>query len=280
MLGYQGRRGKGDNFMLNIISLGAGVQSSTMALMAACGEITPMPDCAIFADTGAEPAGVYKWLDWLETQLPFPVYRIMHKDGLRENIIQSIAGARFAGAPFFTESDGSTGGMLRRQCTREFKVEPIKQKVRQLLGLAKGERAGKEVLCLQWIGISTDEAQRMKPSQDVWLKNVWPLIDKDMSRTDCLDWMKSHGYPMPVKSACTFCPYHDDALWREMKNSDPVSFADAVEIDTMIRGGVRGTTQKLYLHRSLKPLADVDFRTAEDAGQSMFNNECEGMCGV
>ncbi len=267
--------------MMNIISLGAGVQSSTMALMAAHGEITPMPDCAIFADTGAEPEGVYKWLDWLETQLPFPVHRIMHKDGLRENIIQSIAGARFAGAPFFTESNGSTGGMLRRQCTREFKVEPIKQKVRQLLGLAKGERAGKEVLVLQWIGISTDEAQRMKPTQDVWIKNVWPLIDKDMSRTDCLDWMKAKNYPMPTKSACTFCPYHDDALWREMKNTDPVSFADAVEIDVMIRNGVRGTTQKLYLHRSLKPLSDVDFRTAEDAGQqSMFNNECEGMCGV
>ena len=41
--------------MKHIISLGAGVQSSTMALMAAHGEIGPMPDCAIFADTGAEP---------------------------------------------------------------------------------------------------------------------------------------------------------------------------------------------------------------------------------
>ena len=59
-----------------ILSLGAGVQSSTLALMAAHGEITPMPDCAIFADTMGEPAEVYKWLDWLEKQLPFPVYRV------------------------------------------------------------------------------------------------------------------------------------------------------------------------------------------------------------
>ena len=36
---------------LRVISLGAGVQSSVMALMAAKGEIGPMPDCAIFADT-------------------------------------------------------------------------------------------------------------------------------------------------------------------------------------------------------------------------------------
>lgn len=37
---------------LRALSLGAGVQSTTMALMAAHGEIGPMPDCAIFADTG------------------------------------------------------------------------------------------------------------------------------------------------------------------------------------------------------------------------------------
>ena len=75
--------------MLNIISLGAGVQSSTMALMAAHGEITPMPDCAIFADTGAEPRKVYEWLDWLEKKLPYPVYRVMHKTGLRTAVVMS-----------------------------------------------------------------------------------------------------------------------------------------------------------------------------------------------
>lgn len=53
----------------NFLSLGAGVQSSTMALMAAKGEITPMPDAAIFADTSAEPQAVYDWLDWLIKQL-------------------------------------------------------------------------------------------------------------------------------------------------------------------------------------------------------------------
>ena len=62
--------------MLTLLSLGAGVQSSTLALMAACGEISPMPDGAIFADTQSEPAAVYTYLDWLERQLPFPVYRV------------------------------------------------------------------------------------------------------------------------------------------------------------------------------------------------------------
>lgn len=48
--------------MLRVLSLGAGVQSTTLALMAAHGEIEP-PDCAIFADTQWEPAEVYAHLN-------------------------------------------------------------------------------------------------------------------------------------------------------------------------------------------------------------------------
>jgi hypothetical protein len=265
---------------LRILSLGAGVQSSTLALMIAHGEL-PMVDAAIFADTGAEPKGVYDWLDWLESKLPFPVHRVMHKDGLLENIKESIKGGRFAGAPFYTESQTSAGGTLRRQCTREFKVAPITQKLRQLCGLKKGERAGKSVRVVQYLGISWDEVQRMKPSREAWIRHEWPLIDLRMTRAHCLQWMAAKGYPLPVKSACTFCPYHNDALWRDMKLNDRPSWDQAVEVDRMIRSGVRGTSQKLYLHRSMKPLEEVDFRNAEDFGQiDAFGNECEGMCGV
>lgn len=266
--------------MIHVLSLGAGVQSSAMALMAAKGEITPMPDCAIFADTGAEPKNVHEYLGWLETQLPFPVHRVMKDEGLRENIIGATSGGRFVGAPFFTESSGG-GGMLRRQCTSEFKILPIHQKLRELLGLKKGARAGREKLIEQWIGISTDEAVRMKPAREPWIKSRWPLIEMGMTRWNCLEWLGKNGYPMPGKSACTFCPYHDDSLWRDMKLNDPESFAEAVAMDKLIRNGVRGTTEKLYLHRSMKPLEEVDFRSAEDAGQfRMFDDECEGMCGL
>lgn len=61
---------------LRVLSLGAGVQSTTLALVAAHGEITPMLDCAVFADTGEEPAGVYRHLAWLQSEdlLPFPIH--------------------------------------------------------------------------------------------------------------------------------------------------------------------------------------------------------------
>jgi len=274
--------------MKHIISLGAGVQSSTMALMAAHGEITPMPDCAIFADTAAEPKRVYEWLAWLETQLPFPVHRVMHKQGLLVNIMATqVKGGpkdRFVSVPFFIDSHNS--GMTRRQCTREFKVTPIEKKVRELVGLVKGQRVKKgETLAVQYIGISLDEATRMKPSRTRWIEHRWPLIEKRMSRTDCLAWMKSHGYPEPGKSSCTFCPYHDNRLWRDMKDNDQDAWNQAVTVDRHLRSGVaavsRDLNASLYLHRSLKPLDEVDLSTAEERGQiNMFENECEGMCGV
>lgn len=274
--------------MKHIISLGAGVQSSTMALMTAHGEITPMPDCAIFADTGAEPKRVYEWLDWLETQLPFPVYRVMHGEGLLANVMMPIKingqKDRVVSAPFFTDSGYS--GMVRRQCTREFKITPIEKKVRELCGLAKGERVKKgETLAVQYIGISTDEATRMKDCRTHWIKHRWPLIEKRMNRTDCLNWMREKGYPEPAKSSCTFCPYHDNRHWRNMKDNEPEAWNQAVMVDRHLRSGIaavsRDLTANLYLHRSLKPLEEVDLSTAEERGQiNMFENECEGMCGV
>jgi len=264
--------------MMNIISLGAGVQSSTMALMAAEGELTPMPDCAIFADTGAEPKHVYDFLDYVESLVPFPVYRVMEGEGLEVSTIKSIKGSRFAGPPFFTESKGG-GGMLRRQCTREYKIAPIERKVRELVGLKKGQRGPKEVVVQQWIGISMDESVRMKINPTKWINNRWPLIEKDMYRYDCINWMREHGYREPSKSACYFCPYHDNATWQNMLDHDPDSWERAVKMDELIRNGVRGTTEKLYLHRSMQPLTECDFDPARDQFD-MFDHECEGLCGV
>jgi hypothetical protein len=267
-----------------ILSLGAGVQSSTLALMAKHGEIA-MPDAAIFADTGAEPRATYEWLDKMEAMLPFPLHRVMHAKGLLENIQSAVKGGRFAGAPFYTENETfnqtDKEGQLRRQCTREFKVQPITQKIRQLLGLAKGQRAVKQVLVTQYIGISLDEVIRMKPSRDKWIKHEWPLIDKRMTRWDCKLWLLNHGYPIPPKSACTFCPYRSNHEWLSLKVNDVDGWWQAVDVDRLIRGGVRGTKHALYLHRSMVPLEDADLSTDLDRGQlSLFGNECEGMCGV
>lgn len=271
------------NKKLTVISLGAGVQSSVMALMAAKGQIEPMPDAAIFADTLSEPAHIYEWLDWLQTQLPFPIYRVSI-GSLRDDLIASSkTGVRVANPPLFLKTPTSDG-MLFRQCTSDYKIAPIHKKLREMIGLKPRQRAPKEVVVEQWLGISQDEIQRMKMSRDKWVENRWPLIEMRMSRIHCLQWMENNGYnELPKKSACTFCPYHDNQTWAKMRDEDPVSWADAVEVDHAIRNGINSTTpgNQMFLHRSRVPLDQVDLSDpAEDQLGFSFMDECDGYCGI
>jgi len=295
---------------LRVLSLGAGVQSTTLALMAAHGEVGPMPDCAIFADTGWEPKAVYEHLAWLRSPnvLPFPVHVVSAGD-LRADLLAGARGERWASIPAFTRTVTPAGaelpvydadengdlvavgsrvvptervgvGMIRRQCTGDYKIAPIRRKVRELLGIA-GRRSPKVPVAEQWIGISLDEVLRMKPSFEPWQRNRWPLVEQGMTRQDCLRWLDRHDYPLPPKSACIGCPFHSDDHWRRMRDRDPEAWADAVLVDAAIRTGFRGIRGEVYLHRSAVPLNQVDLSTEADRGQlDLWPNECEGLCGV
>ncbi len=251
------------------------MQSTTMALMAAHGEISPMPDCAIFADTGWEPKAVYEHLTWLRSPnvLPYPVH-VVSAGNLRADALSrsNTTGGRFAAIPWYTLSPRGKKGMGRRQCTKEYKLTPIRRKVVELMG-GKRPRGGCEML----IGISTDEAARAKPSQLRYIVNTFPLLDRRMSRRDCVKWMECFDYPTAPRSACIGCPFRSDAEWRSLTDAEMI---DAIEVDAAIRHQPKFNCEQ-YAHRSLKPLSEVDFSTAEERGQgNMFNNECEGMCGV
>jgi hypothetical protein len=270
---------------LRVLSLGAGVQSSTLLLMAVRGEVE-RPDHAIFADTQWEPKAVYEWLAFLEGEAVgvIPIHRVTAGDIRAACLDRS---KRNAQPPFYVKSNTSESEtMIRRQCTKGYKIEPIQKKLRELLGLIPRQRAPKTVAVEQWMGISLDEAIRMKDSQIPWIKHRYPLIEMGMTRRACLSWMERNGYARPPKSACIGCPYTDNARWRDMKANAPDEWADAVAFDASLRSiGVRGINGEPYLHRSLVPLGEVDLRTAEDLGQGRlftdaFNNECEGMCGV
>lgn len=269
-----------EDYKLSILSLGAGVQSTAMLLMAQAGEfdeITDKPETAIFADTGWEPPAVYTHLEWLKTVSEIPIHVVGEGQNIRHDALTNSS--RFASMPLYMTSNGREA-MLRRQCTREYKIEPIEREIRTMLGLKKGQRVPKGVRVQSWHGISSDEVGRMKENCRPWIDNFYPLIDKWISRQGCKDWLVAHGYPIPAKSACIGCPFHDDGTWREMKNERPADFADAVDFDKRIRTGLKGVDCEAFLHRSLVPLGEINFRNAEDLGQLSFLAECEGYCGV
>lgn len=268
---------------LAIISLGGGVQSSVLALMAMEGAIRPMPDFAVFADTGWEPGGVYEHVDWLTDQLPFPVLRVS-SGNIREDILKGTnsTGQQFSAIPAYIRSRSGKKGIARRQCTREYKLAPIETKLRDLLGLGYREQIAKELFVELWIGISKDEIIRMKPSRQSWIENRWPLIELGLSRRDCKAWFEERypGRPLP-RSACIGCPYHTDAEWLEMRESDPVSWADAVHVDEALRATERAQRfgGEMYLHNSMVPLGEIELAPRANS-PATFGEECEGLCGV
>ena len=273
---------------LRVLSLGAGVQSSTLALMIHKGEI-PMVDCAIFADTQAEPPKVYEWLKFIKKTVSYPVHIVTWRN-LEKDVLDASQGKYQAFTiPFYTKNkETEQKGMLMRQCTADYKIKPVTKKVRELLGYKKGERVDlKEVKVEMLLGISTDELRRMRMNRLRYIDNQYPLInDFGMSRQDCIAWMKDNGYPMPTKSACYFCPFHSQSTWKEIKENDSKLFEKAVQMDKQIRDQEKYKIKnkfkdELFLHRSCEPLD----KALEDDGQldmfDGFNTICdEGMCGV
>lgn len=286
-----------------VLSLGGGVQSTTLALLALRGEL-PLPEAAVFADTGWEPPAVYANLAWLREQLgdrlPLHVVRKHHASGEPANIrddtlavvraerlrvatmpifvrgtrqanpspLQAARrGAGFVVLPLFARDYTGKRSVLRRQCTGEFKIAPIYAWLREFVARPRGLRRGQGPQVEMWIGVSAEEnPKRCKPSRLGWVHNRYPLRELGWTRARCEAWLWEHYRRRVTKSACIGCPYHNDPLWRDMKLHRPDEWAEAVAFDREIRHlpGVRG---ECYLHRSCVPLDVVDLRTPEDRGQ-------------
>lgn len=253
---------------MDALSLGWGIQSFTMVAMSALGDL-PLVDVAIHADTTHERSETYefaaRWAPWLEEQ---GIHVVTAQDKSPRIITDRVGGEIFI--PAFTKDSSSNGGQLRRQCTGRWKIAPIRRWLQT--------NRNKESVEL-WIGISLDEALRMKPSNVKYITHRWPLIEKRMTRNDCVNWLRAHDLEVPPKSSCVFCPFHDMATWRELKMSGNGNWEKAVEVDELIRKA--RPPYDLFVHPARKPLVEVDVRNQEDKGQlRLWDEECTGYCGL
>lgn len=274
----------------HILNLGAGVQSTAVYLLALDGKLKI--DLAVFADTQDEPQAVYRHLDWL-TRLGGPPIHVRTAGKLGDDLAhgRNSKGGRFVSIPAFTKGENGKVGMVRRQCTKEYKIEVCERFVRrEVLGLKPRQRVPKGVVVHQYFGISTDEEGRAIRAKDRFLKMKWtrpeyPLLDLRWSRGDCLSYLKDRvPHPVP-KSACTFCPFRTNQEWARMKASDPESWNRAVEVDNALRadGSVctRGFRQQMFVHRTCVPLDVLDLSAlVPNTLDPMTTGECHGMCGT
>jgi hypothetical protein len=264
--------------MAKVLSFGGGMQTVTLAAMCCNGDFE-MPDFAVFADTGWETQSTY---DYLKDFIPKCASRglkiiTVKKGNIREDALSPLK--RFASMPLWTKN-GIQKGALRRQCTNEYKIREVQKTIRREFGIEKGKR-WKGDPAEVWIGISTNEAQRMSDSREKWIINRWPLIEKRMNRHDCEKYLEANNQPIPPKSACIGCPFHDNTYWRRLKAESPKDWGDAVEFDVLIRGTVKHRNKKMtgdvFLHPSLKPLGEADLGESQ---VDLWMNDCKGFCGV
>lgn len=267
------------NADLKVISLGMGVQSTAVYLMSSMGEKLPRADYAIFSDPQAEHYKTYdmlKWLlKWKEENNGIPI--IINRDyNLLEDVLNNVntKGRNWVTIPSFGERDG----MNMRQCTADYKIKPVHETMRKLHKLKPRQRMKPTEL---WLGISTDEIERLKESRQHNVKFFYPLIYHAMSRIDCINFFKENNFPVPVKSSCVFCPFHSNSFWAELQKENGDAWKTSVKVDRAIRKATHprtGEKEVFYLHPSKQPLEEIDF---DDKQLPLFEGfDCEGFCGL
>ena len=266
---------------MKVIALGMGMQSTALYLMSSM-RLFERADVAIFSDPMAEHPDTYKIVDWLlkwekECADAIPIHIV--KKSIIKDILKgkNTKGKKMVSLPLYVDTKKKGGGIMRRQCTYDYKINPVQQKVRELYGLKPRQ---KMPMTEMWLGITIDEAQRMKDSMSPRTKNRYPFMELNMNRGDCMNFMRESNYPIPRKSSCIFCPYSPDTTWIDIKTNKPNVFNIATKIDKKIRNCMetRRENNPAYLHRSMKPLEEVVFKHEDQI--DMFGNECEGHCGL
>tara|TARA_R110000765_G_scaffold163590_1_gene268514 strand:+ start:182 stop:1012 length:831 start_codon:yes stop_codon:yes gene_type:complete len=273
--------------VINILNLGAGVQSTALLLMSLDGDLDIEYDYAIFADTGDEPEDVYTHLKWLQSLGGKTEIIVKTAGCLGDDLINGTnsTGQLFASIPAFTlDPQTASKGMLRRQCTAEYKINVVEKAIRRdILKLKPRQRVPKDVTLIQHMGFSYDEPGRAARARGRfeargWSKVRFPLIEDYTTRHGCILYLEKRVPHNVPRSACVFCPYKSNREWLSLKQEDPKGWARAVEVDEAIRNDKRGkVTNELYLHRTCKPLKDCHL---DEDQLDLFSQECEGGCGL
>jgi len=255
---------------LQVISLGAGKQSSYMLIKALEGKFGIKPDIAVFADTGNEPDFVYSYLKWLQEyvwkRFKFKIAIVSSGDIIADTLNHVSGKTTWSPTPPFWFS---TSGALRRQCTLHLKIRPVRKYVRKIAG----DRPVK-----MWIGISLDEMERMKSSGVKYITNFYPLVKNRVTISEIKESYKKMGVPEPGKSSCVICPFHSDSYWQRIRKVEPHSFKMACDFDEKIRK-FSSSHNEVFLHRSKVPLKNIDFNYTNSLYPELIE-ECEGLCGL
>lgn len=211
--------------MLKSLSWGVGLQSTTLLEMSANGDL-PKLDVAIFADTGFEHDYSYEIFDFYAPRAKAAGIEVIKISG--QDILQ--AQYQHVDLPLFI---AGSDRMIKRKCTRDFKIRPIQRQLRDVLGVKRRGRLPADLVEL-WLGITVDEIHRAKDSRVAYIRHEFPLLDKNFYREDCITYLAERGLPVPGKSSCVFCPYKKQDEWEDLISERPEEYRQIAKLELHI----------------------------------------------
>ena len=192
---------------MRVLSMGAGVQTTAMLLM-----WRDKYDYVIFADPGDEMPETYWYISEYLKPYAGEKWITVKREG--KSLYDDCYDKKEV--PF----------IQHRQCTRQFKIDPINKMLKQL-------GATKQNPAIVDIGISSDEASLLASSkfEKPYERKNYPLATNHISREKCKEIIKEHGWPIPNKSGCYYCGFQSRHELRKLQRTHPDLYRKAMELE-------------------------------------------------
>lgn len=274
---------------MKILSFGAGMQSTALALMSCDNAIAkklnqPMPfpkvpiyDFVVICDLGFEPP-------WVMQQAEF-VAKICESVGisyrcldapLYQDLMRDFGKKRVVSIPWWTLDEEGHKSKMPRNCTLDYKVDLISKFIRwEALGYKKGQRLREEDKKAHemHMGFGYEEKKRCKENPNPMFINKFPLVDMKLERKRNYAYIKDVWGLATKASACCFCPFHRNYFFQYLKEQEPDTYHQLLDVDNLLRDNSPKppTKSKLFISRSRKRLADLLPEDCNDA-ECFINN--------
>ena len=221
------------------------------------------PDLSVIIDTERELSTTFEYLyKW--------VIPALERAGVKMHVIKK---SEYATVDLIRNNDilipafttqGQQIGKLPTFCSNEWKQRVMRRFANEQ-GVEKGD---------VWLGFTIDEMKRVTQPTGKW-QNKYPLIERRMTRGDCIALVERMGWPTPPRSSCWMCPNKTSHEWEWQKVHAPNDFKKAVDFEKEIQK----FDSDLWLTQTAKPLSEYDSTTQQT---DMFDTaRCtSGMCFV
>lgn len=280
---------------MKILSCGAGMQSTALALMSCENSIkgkdthilVPVYDAVVFCDLGGERKWVYDQVKFISDackKANIDFYILKNKN-LKEDYFNNYGKDRVCIMPFWSVDQNGKKGRMRRYCTIDYKIVQIQNFVRwDLLGYKKGARTRtKDIKAHEMhLGFTAEESRRISESKHKLFLNKFPMVEMGLKRADNYAYCKEVWGLETKGSACLFCPFHTNYFYKECKETCEEDYKDIIRFDELLENGEANARigvpdSKVYISKSRKRIRDLlpeecnDQETFEYKGKKIWN---------